>query len=303
MRRAMQLLEGLGPQESALPENEYNPYDHPYFGQVVLGLALKLAGYPHSLNPTVGEISSIQDLYLVPRLLMGILSVIDTILVYKISEKRYNRNVALIASVLFAVMPMTWLLRRILLDSILLPFLLSSILFAIYYNREMDRPDKKRPELVLALFSGVFLGLAIFTKIPAFTFIPLISYIAIAGSAAKTWRMKWKSLGILLIPMILIPAIWPLYAIKYGQFDEWLEGIDWQTSRSSRPLFDPSRSILEIDPVLVIIGILGGIYVTIRKDYLFVLWFSPYVLFLYFIGYSQYIPHSSAFSLVLHYSW
>ena len=62
---------------------------------------------------------------------MGILAVVDTFLVYKISERRYNRNVAFIASVLFAVMPLSWLLRRILLDSILLPFLLSSILIAI----------------------------------------------------------------------------------------------------------------------------------------------------------------------------
>ena len=66
---------------------------------------------------------------------MGILAIVDTFLVYKIAEFRYNRNVALIAAVLFAVMPLTWLIRRILLDSILLPFLLSSILFSIYIRR------------------------------------------------------------------------------------------------------------------------------------------------------------------------
>jgi 4-amino-4-deoxy-L-arabinose transferase-like glycosyltransferase len=65
-------------------------------------------------------------LYLVPRVLMGILAVVDTFLVYKISERRYNRNVALIASVLFAVMPISWYTRRILFDSIQLPFLLTS---------------------------------------------------------------------------------------------------------------------------------------------------------------------------------
>jgi len=53
---------------------------------------------------------SIEILYLVPRLLMGLLAVLDTFLIYKISELKYNRNVALFASVLFAVTPLTWML-------------------------------------------------------------------------------------------------------------------------------------------------------------------------------------------------
>src|ERR671931_1887898 len=76
-------------------------------------------------------------LYLIPRVLMGILAVVDTFLIYKISERRYNRNVAIIASILFAVMPLSWLMRRILLDTILMPFLLSSILFAVYNTNKI----------------------------------------------------------------------------------------------------------------------------------------------------------------------
>ena len=81
----------------------------------------KIIGYPNLLNPsattTNGNAHSIEMLYLVPRILIGILAVADTFLVYKISERRYGRNVAFIASVLFAVMPITWLIRRILLDN------------------------------------------------------------------------------------------------------------------------------------------------------------------------------------------
>ena len=62
---------------------------------------------------------------------MGILAVLDTYLLYKITEVRYNRKVAFITAVLFAVMPMTWILRRMYLDTLLMPFLLSSILFAL----------------------------------------------------------------------------------------------------------------------------------------------------------------------------
>ena len=64
--------------------------------------------YPDSLNPRLHDIYSIEILHLVPRLLMGILAVVDTFLIYKIAERRYNnRNIAFIAAVLFAVMPMS----------------------------------------------------------------------------------------------------------------------------------------------------------------------------------------------------
>jgi hypothetical protein len=42
-------------------------------------------------------VNSIEMLYLVPRVLMDILAVVDTFLVYKMAERRYNRNVAVIA--------------------------------------------------------------------------------------------------------------------------------------------------------------------------------------------------------------
>ena len=66
---------------------------------------------------------------------MGILAVFDTFLTYKIADIRYNRKVGFISAALFAVMPATWFLRRIYLDSILLPFLLLSILCAVYYAK------------------------------------------------------------------------------------------------------------------------------------------------------------------------
>ncbi|MGA9150680.1 MAG: hypothetical protein WBZ36_08880 [Candidatus Nitrosopolaris sp.] len=123
--RGMHLLKGLGIQE--LPF-----YDHPYFGQIFLAGIFWIIGFPNSLHPSVGNLHSIETLFMVPRGLMGLLAVVDTFLIYKVSERRYDRNVAFIASIIFAVMPITWLTRRIFLDSIRLPFLLSSILFADY---------------------------------------------------------------------------------------------------------------------------------------------------------------------------
>src|SRR6185436_12805692 len=100
-------------------------YDHPYLGQLVLAGMLKIMDYPDSISPKVGDLQSIENLWSIPRLFMGLLAVIDTFLIYKIAELRYNRSVALIASIIFAVMPITWLLRMIWLDSLQLPFLLS----------------------------------------------------------------------------------------------------------------------------------------------------------------------------------
>jgi hypothetical protein len=106
MRRAMQVLKGMGPHEST--KTYPYPYDHPYFGQLFLAAALGMIGYPpHVLNPSSSSFShsittvvyhsivnSIEMLYLVPWLLMGIFTIVDTFIVYKIAERRYNKNVA-----------------------------------------------------------------------------------------------------------------------------------------------------------------------------------------------------------------
>jgi hypothetical protein len=48
VRRAMHILEGLGPQET---KNEYdNPYDDPYFGQLFLAGAFWIMGYLHLID-------------------------------------------------------------------------------------------------------------------------------------------------------------------------------------------------------------------------------------------------------------
>jgi hypothetical protein len=289
MRRALEVLQGSSHQESPDSFNEYHSYDHPYFGQILLAFLLGLFNYPNSLSPSEGSESSIEELYLVPRLIVGALAVVDTFLVYKIAHWRYNRKVALVASILFAVMPMTWLTRRILLDSIVLPLLLSSILFAVYQNNVIRRNVSSMPEMRIVLLSGIMMGLALFTKAPAVAFIPLVGYLIISSVHSKDRNSRLKILGIWFIPVFLIPAVWPAYALTYGQFEDWLDGIQWQTHRIPRPLFDPPESVLEIDPVLAILGSAGIIYTAIRRDFFCLIWIVPYLLFLYFISYSQYI--------------
>src|SRR5690349_1898903 len=204
MRRAMLVLNYLGPHDNAAkydhpPGNTTSSYDHPYFGQIFLAGILGMIGYPNSLNLSPnGDVHSIEMLYLIPRLLMGILAIVDTFLVYKIAEYRHGRNVALASSVVFAVMPLSWLYRWILLDSILLPFLLSSILLAVYLKKLSDRgsnnriKDNKLDIKIPILLSGILLGLAIYTKIPAFTMIPLVGFLVYKNSN-KSWKLDRKS--------------------------------------------------------------------------------------------------------------
>src|ERR687889_1423796 len=246
MHRAMQVLEDFNyhyKQSSIYPY----PYDHPFFGQYFLAGMLAVLGYPESLHlssSTTAAIArgdmthSIEMLYLVPRVLIGVLAILDTFLVYKIAERQYdsNRTIALIASILFAVMPITWVLRKILLESLLLPLLLLSILLALYASKDQIRRNYnsnkwriiKNKNTLLVLLSGIFLGLAILTKIPIFTMIPLVGYLVYTSS-----NKNWKIVGLWLIPVILIPLSGPIDAIINGDYDLWLKDLTWNIHRQN----------------------------------------------------------------------
>jgi len=279
MRRALHILEGLGPQESI------SYYDHPYFGPIFLAAVFSIIGYPNSINPS-SDLHSIETLYFIPKVLMGILAVVDTFLVYKISERRYNRNVAFIASVLFAVMPITWLLRKVFLDSILLPFLLSSVLFAVLIdsNKVNDSKGNDKKKSVTILLSGIFLGLAIFTKVPAFTMIPLVGFLVYGNS-----NKNLKTLALWFIPVIMIPLIWPAYAAYVGDFDNWVDGVLHQaTERESHILSSTINLFFKLDPVLLVLGSAGIVFAAaIKKDLMPLLWIVPIILFFYFTHYSS----------------
>lgn len=278
MRRAMHVMNGLSPQEAYY-------YDHPFFGQIFLGTTLMAFGYPQSLNPST-DLASIESLYEVPRTLMGILAIIDTFLIYKISKRLYNRNVALFASVLFAVMPTAWFTRMILLDSILLPFLLSSILLAVHSSPLKTTGDDSRSNIknnILILMSGVLLGTAIFTKIPAFTIIPLIALVIYRNNGRRL-----KSLLMWLIPVIAIPLIWPGQSLVVGAFNTWTSDVLWQIDRENGGLPWIVFLLAITDPFIFVAGFAGLAYSFMRKDWAILLWTLPFMAFLGFMGYTSF---------------
>lgn len=276
MRKAMSTLEGEGLQ----PQDRYFA---PYFGQILLAGILGMIGYPDILNPSP-DADSVESLYFIPRLIMGLFAVIDTLLIYKITEKRYGLKVALLASIIFAVIPYGWLLRRIFLESIQLPLLLTSILLALYIksSSNLEQNNKLRIQNIpLILLSGGFLGLAIFTKIPIFVMIPLVAYIVMTNSGNK----KFKNLGLWLIPVILIPMIWPAHAYSIGDIDTWIEDVLHQTQRESKPLINSLATFLQNDPITFSLGMAGILYAAIRRDFFILLFSIPFLLFLYWLDF------------------
>ena len=267
MYRAMNVLAGQGPQTNTF-------HDHPFFGQFFLAGALSLTGYPDSLHPKP-DVNSIQMLYLVPRVLMGLLAVVDTFLIFKISERCYSTKVAFLASLLFAVMPVTWLVRRILLDSILLPFLLASILFAIYTKNSQYSK-------LFTMLSGILLGIAIFTKETAFVMIPLVAILLYKNTKNKKTLLLW------FIPVILIPLLWPAQSIADNQFHKFTIDIFSQVHKQNHNFVNILGNFAGYDPVLLTLGIIGTAYAAIKRDYMILLWVIPFVIFLASIGYVQY---------------
>jgi hypothetical protein len=289
IRRSLIFLEDHTPQEPSYR------YDHPYFGQIFLSSLFWLFGYPESITENISSIDAAltELLYLVPRTIMGILALVDTFLVYKISEYLYDRRMALIASLIFAVTPMTWFLNRILLDNLFLPFLLTSILFASMYAR--TNPNEyfakvRHKKMLTIILSGIFLGLAIFTKLPAFTMIPAIGFLVLlnvrnSNDSKNTAPTRFlKVFVIWIIPVIAVPLIWPIHAAFTDEFDTWLKDLIWQVQRD-RPLTRVLETDFKVDPILFIIGIGGLAYSALKKDFFLITWFVTPLLFFYLIGY------------------
>ena len=289
LRKAMHIMEGEGLQEDSddLISYQSHKYDHPYFGQLFLGGALKLIGYPDSLSPKAGDIHSIEMLYLVPRVIMGLLAVVDTFLIYKIGQVRYNKNIGLLSAAIFAVVPITWVLRRIWLEPIQLPFILLSILFAIYFSKQSTKDSIPKyffqEKFITSIFSGIFLGIAIFTKIPAFLFIPLIAFLIFSLN-----KQNLKYLGIWFIPVIVIPLIWPANAIYLGELDEWFNALTWQSERTNNGIFVAFQKLFMIDPLFLVISIFSVAIGAIRKDLFILLGVLPFIIFCCVIGYVSY---------------
>jgi dolichyl-phosphate-mannose--protein O-mannosyl transferase len=109
LRKAMHVVAGLGPQEGMSDPIAINnqPYTHPHFGQLFLAEVLGVEfSDPNLAVPAASSLAhTIELLYSLPRLVMGLLAVLDTFFIFMIAKRKYDRSIAFVSSTLFAVMP------------------------------------------------------------------------------------------------------------------------------------------------------------------------------------------------------
>jgi hypothetical protein len=123
--------------------------------------------------------------------------------------------------------------------------------------------------------------LTIFAKIPAITLIPLVGFIVLTNN-----KKNFKALGIWIIPVILIPMVWPLHALSIGDFDQWQDGLGFQTTRASKPLLEALNYFYREDSVLLILGLASFVFVTFeRKDFILLIWVIPFLALFYILDY------------------
>ena len=239
---------------------------------------LYIINYPAIIVPDFHDYSSVELTYIVPRLIIGFFSILDTILLYAITKIHYNRDVAIISSLLFSIMPLTWAIRRIYLESILYPFLLSAILIIVYL-KSLKKLSMKT-ENFLIFISGILLGLSIFTKAPMIAMIPLLTFYI------YLYKRKIFQIFLFLIPTILIPLLWPIDAVFRGEFDQWTIGVISQLERQNGSILNALYDLYSIDPILLVMGLLGTIFAVIRRDLFLIIWIVPYlIIFSFFISY------------------
>ena len=57
--------------------------------------------------------------------------------------------------------------------------------------------------------------------------IPVVAYIIFSNNQNIKQRISW------IIPVFLIPTIWPIVSIYLNQFDLWLRDVIWQSGRGT----------------------------------------------------------------------
>ena len=253
-------------------------YDHPYFGPIFLASILYVINYPSIIAPEIQNDSSIYSAYSIPRIIVGIFAIVDTFLIYGIAKIRYGRNTAIVSSLLFSVMPLTWTLRRIYLESLLLPLILGSILIVLYLKS--NKALKLKTSHFLLISSGILLGLSIFTKAPMITMLPLLTL--------YTYKLNRKITHVILflVPVLIISLIWPIDAIIEGEFQLWVVGVTSQIERQNESILNSLYDIFLIDPVILSLGLVGTTLAIVKKDSFIILGIIPFIaLFSFFISY------------------
>ena len=133
-----------------------------WLGSIFIGIKYLVFGR------TIGEPGS-SDFLFAAQLPIAIVTSLIIIVVYFMIRKIFNERIAIISGILIALDPFYLAYSRIIhLDALLASFMILSLLSFLIY---MDRLEKSK----FLVMSGIFAGLAVLTKIPAFFLFPFIA--------------------------------------------------------------------------------------------------------------------------------
>lgn len=133
-----------------------------WLGSIFIGIKYFVFGR------TIGEPSS-SDFLFAAQLPIAIVTSLTIVVAYFMIRKIFNEKIAIISGLLLALSPFYLAYSRIIhLDALLASFMTLSLLSFLIY---MDRSENSK----FLVMSGIFAGLAVLTKVPAFFLFPFIA--------------------------------------------------------------------------------------------------------------------------------
>jgi hypothetical protein len=79
-----------------------------------------------------------------------------------------------------------------------------------------------------------------------------------------------------------------------GDFDQWQDGVVYQTTRVSKPLFDAINYFYNEDHILLILGLASFVFVAVtRRHFIFLIWVIPFFALFCVVDYISTFHHIS----------
>ena len=294
-----------------------NYIDHPPLGWIILSMFFGAVGFPDSivhLSKTSNLEQQIVMLFLIPRLVGALFTILTSILIYKISTIFYNnRNFAITSLVIFALIPAIWPFRNLLLDPMMIMFVLSSLF--VLLPKHLSNVNNTKISYKI-LFSGSLFGVALLVKLTAIFFLPAVMLFAIGYglglhskkvtvsnsyttnefSEQPSFKQRILRGAVWLAPIFTALGIWILFLnLSEHTLSHLISTQIWQAERPSTLPYGIALKILFMAaPVGLVFGAIG--LVRILKDKNQRIWSIlalPYIGFLFrggFVGFVHVIP-------------
>lgn len=145
-------------------------------------------------------------------LLSGILGSLATVPLFLLVKKMFDQKTAIISSILFLVIPISWTLSEVALTNIPGLFFLLVFIYLLYQTK-----DNLRNLLLTSLLGGFILGVR-FTELPII--LALLSLVLMK-------HLSLKRVFVSLLFFILGVSLWMIPVVVLTGFDKFLESYSW----------------------------------------------------------------------------